>query len=509
MQTTSFSSEVVTGDVQEEGASRRARKWRRGGELVVPSIFALVLGCTAPAAATLSEAGPPVYVYRLAANGDTGFTYVEPSLFNADPNAFDVATPPASALLGNSSTYGGSLATSTDLTQAANQLVGTTLLTCTTTAVFEYTNTPDCDAAAGSTATAVNEFAAVQSWPFFVDSGTASNVNNGTFTFETTSDDGSWLVLGPASFTYAQPANFQHATGLTAGTAVVNNGYTQSATSRTGTAAITAGAAGSTCASNLYWLTWEYFEVEGGQSSIEYSWQLPGAGALSAPTQAVVYGQVTKSGTGKSGETVSASVNGGAATTLTTDVNGCYGLNVASSTAAQSISLTAKDTASGQTQTQIVSLASGNALVQNFAFPLGPPSVSLYKRITKVVTGGITVVPTPDPTNPTGVLGTSNYAAGVVSGSAITYTIYFANVGTLQAQGATSAVGPTFSDAIPANTTLVAGSPAFSCCTYPTATTTATLTTGTSVVYTMNAPLAPLTVAGAVQGNFSFSVTVK
>ncbi len=457
-----------------------------------------------PAAAALSQPGAPVYVYQLTGGGLTVFSNAtQPSLFNAAANAFGSAIPPAGTFLSSASTFGGSLGAPVDLTLAANQLAGTALLTCTTTADFMYTNTPACDAASGSIAGAVHEFAAVQSWPFYVDSGTASNVKNGTFTLETDSDDGSWLVIAPAAFTYAQPGNFQNATGLTAGTAVVNNGNVQSLTSKTGTVSIAAAGAGGACANNLYWLTWEYFEVEGGESAIEYSWQPPGAGALTTPTQGVVYGQVTKSGAGKSGETVSVSVNGGAATTLTTDVNGCYGYNLPPSASAQSVSLTAKDTASGATYTQIVSDSSGSAVVQNFAFPLGPPSVTLYKRITQVVSNGVTTVPPPDAGNPAGVLGTVAYAAGVKPGDAITYTVYFVNAGT------TNALGPTLSDAIPAHTTLVAGSPAFTCCSNPTASTTATLTTGATVTFSMNAPLAPSTVAGAVQGSFTFTVTVN
>jgi uncharacterized repeat protein (TIGR01451 family) len=457
-----------------------------------------------PAAAALSQPGSPVYVYQLTGGGLTVFSNAtQPSVFNAAANAFGSALPPVSALLSSTSTFGGSLGAPVDLTLPANQLAGTAILTCTTATDFMYTNTQGCSAAAGSVAGAVHEFVAVQSWPFYVDSGTASNVRNGTFTLETDSDDGSWLVIAPAAFTYAQPGNFQNATGLTAGTAVVNNGNVQALTSTTGTVSIAAAGAGSACANNLYWLTWEYFEVEGGQAAIEYSWQTPGAGALSTPTQGVVYGRVTKSGTGKSGETVSVSVNGGAATTLTTDVNGCYGYNLPPSASAQSVSLTAKDTASGQTYTQIVSSLSGSAVVQNFAFPLGPPNVALYKRITKVVSNGVTIVPPPDAGNPTGVLGTVNYAPGVKPGDALTYTIYFVNT------GATSALAPAFSDTIPANTTLVAGSPAFTCCSNPTASTTATVTTGAALTFTMNAALAPSTVAGAVQGSFTFTVTVN
>jgi len=473
--------------------------------------FALVASASAPAFATLAEAGPPVFVYKIGLNGQATLSsnVAEPSLFNVMSGVLGVATPPASALLSSSSTFGGSLSVNTNLTASTTQLLGTVLLTCTATD-FKLTNSPECVAAAGSVSGSVNEFVAAQSWPFYVDSGTSSNIPSGAFVFETTSDDGSWFVLAPAPFTYAQPANFQNATGLTAGSAVVNNGNAESSpASVQGSAFISAAASGGSCASNLYWLTWEYFEIQGGAASIEYSWEFPGAEARTAVTQGVVYGQVTKSGTATSGESVSVSVNGGTATTLKTDVNGCYGFNAASSTAAQSVSVTATDTASGQTQTQIVSLSSGNSIVQNFAFPNGPPDVSLYKRITKVVTAGATVVPTPDPSNPTGVLGTANYSAGVQSGSVITYTIYFANTGTLQAQGTTAAVGPSFSDSIPANTTLVAGSESFTCCTNPTATTSATLTAGSAVVYAMAAPLAPLSTPGGVEGNFAFSVTVK
>jgi len=499
--------------IQERSVIRQslARRIIERGILAVLAVMpAPFLQTARPAVAQLVTTGSPVYVYQLAGGGLANFSNaVEPSVFNATALALGSAAPPNSAFLSSTSTFNGTVGTATDLTQPATQMYGTAQLTCTTAADFMYTNTPYCAAAAGSVAGAVHEFIAVQSWPFYVDSGTASNVTPGAFTFETSSDDGSWMDIASTAFSYSQPGNFQNATGLTAGTALVQNGNVQSYTSKTGSATIAAAASGSACATNLYWLTWEYFEVEGGSSEIEYSWKLPGAGAYTTPTQGVVYGQVTKSGAGKSGETVSVSVNGGTATTLTTDVNGCYGYDLPPQSAAASVSLTAKDTASGQTYTQIVSNSSGNATVQNFAFPLGPPNVTLYKRITKVVSGGVTTIPPPDSGNPTGVLGTANYTAGVKSGDQVTYTIYFANTGTLTAQGATSTVGPTFSDTIPTNTTLVAGSPAFTCCTNPTASTTATLTTGTAVNYAMNAPLAPLTVAGSVQGSFSFSVTVN
>jgi uncharacterized repeat protein (TIGR01451 family) len=461
------------------------------------------------ASATVSLAGPPVYVYEDAGNGQTAFAvYTQPSAFNAAATGVGAAIPPSSTLLGTISTFGGSPTAPYDLT--TNTLSGETLFSCpNSTTDFKYPNTGTaCAAASPSVAGNIREFIAVQSWPFYVGASGSATLTPGTYTFETDTDDGSWIVIAPAAFTYTQPGNFQSATGLTAGTAVVAAGNLQAPTSITGTVTIAASPTGSTCASGLYWSTYEYFEAQGGGSDIEYSYEKPGAGALGQVTQDVIYGQVTKSGAGKSGEGISYKVNGGTATTLTTDANGCYGIDLNPSLSAQSVAITATDTASGQTQTQTDSATSGNAVVQNFAFP-NTPNITRYKRITKVVSGGVTTTPSADSGNPTGVAGTVNYTTGVRSGDQVTYTIYFVNAGTYQAQGTTSTTGPTFTDPIPTNTTLVAGSPAFSCCTNPTQSATATLTTGSSVTYVMSTPLAVTTGTNTVQGNFSFTVTIN
>ncbi len=458
--------------------------------------------------ATLTSAGPPVYAYRATFNGEVApTTQSEPSTWNAQANVFGSATPPTADLTGSTSTFGGSPGTATDITTVANQVTGSALLACS---AFLYNNTgTNCAAAAGSTATAVNELVTVQSWPFYVGSGTSSNVNPGAFTLETSSDDGSWMVIGPAAFTYAQPANFQGATGLTAGTAVVNNGKVQSYTSVTGTVNIAAG----NCAANIYWLTWEYYEAEGGEADFEYSWKPPAAAALGQATQGVVWGQVDRNGVPTAGDTVTVSVPGGSTQTVTTDTNGCYGYNYTPFTGAQTITVTATDNT--QTATQTTSLTMGNVQQVNFNFA---PKLLLYKRITQVVTLGpspgptttaTTIVPTPDPSNPTGVTGTSSFLPGVYPGDIITYTIFFENAGILKASGTTTAVGPTFTDNIPTNTTLVAGSPTFTCCSNPTSTIGATITsTAAAVNWAMQLPL-PVSSTGGIQGNFVMSVKVK
>jgi uncharacterized repeat protein (TIGR01451 family) len=457
--------------------------------------------------ATLTQTGPPVYAYRANFNGEVApNAQNDPGTFNAQTNVFGSATPPAADLTGSTSTFGGSPGTATDITTVANEVTGSALLACS---AFLYTNTgPYCAAAAGSTLTNVNELVLAQSWPFYVGSGTSSNVNPGTFSVETSSDDGSWMVLGPAAFTYSQPANFQGATNLTAGKAVVNNGKVQSYTSVTGTFNVAAG----NCAANVYWLTWEYYEAEGGEADFEYSWKPPGSAALGQVTQGVVWGQVDRNGTPAAGDTVSVSVPGGTAQTVTTDANGCYGYNYTPFAGTQTITVTATD--NSQSATQTASLAIGNVQQLNFNFA---PKLTLYKRITKVVTLGPTpgptttaqtIVPTPDPSNPTGVTGTANFLPGVYPGDIITYTIFFANAGTLKASGTTLATGPTFTDNVPANTTLVAGSPTFTCCSNPASTIGATITTTAAAVnWAMQLPL-PVS-SGGIQGNFVMSVKVN
>jgi uncharacterized repeat protein (TIGR01451 family) len=465
---------------------------------IAASAFLFALSAFAPlaASATVSLAGPPVYVYEDAGNGQTAFpVYVEPSLFNSATTGVGAATPPSSTLLGNTSTFGGSPTAPYDTT--SNPLAGEIVLSCpSSTTDFKYPNTTTgCAAATGSVAGNVREFIAVQSWPFYVGATGSATLTPGTYTFETDTDDGSWVVIAPAAFTYAQPANFQYATGLTAGTAVVAAGNLQAPTQITGTTTFAAPASGATCASGLYYETFEYFEAQGGGAAIEYSFEKPGATTFTQVPQDVIYG-------------ISYTANGGTATTLTTDTNGCYGIDLAPSTSAQSVAITATDTSTGQTQTQTDSATSGNAVVQNFAFP-NVPSITLYKRITKVVSGGVTTTPANDANNPTGVSGTVSYTAGVKSGDQITFTIYFVNLGTLQAQGTTALTGPTFTDPVPANTTLVANSESFTCCSNPTQTATGTLTANTSVSYAMSTPLQVTTLKTGVQGNFSFTVTVN
>jgi uncharacterized repeat protein (TIGR01451 family) len=459
--------------------------------------------------ATLQANGPALYAYKAAYNGtgDPGGPS-QPSTFNAQTNVFGATVPPASALTGSTSTFGGSPGATVDLTTNANLVTGAAQIACL---LFTYTNgTGLCAAANGSTITNVSELVLVQSWPFYVGANTSSNVNPGAFGAETTSDDGSYLVLAPAAFTYAQPANFQGATGLTAGTALVNNGFVQSATSRTGSFAVGAG----NCAANLYWLTWEYFEAEGGQAAIEYSWKPPGATAYGQVSQGVVWGQVSHNGTPTGGDTIVVSVPGGTSATLTTDANGCYGYNYTPFAGAQTITVTAT-TGGAQSSSATTSLTMGNVQQVNFNFA---PKLTLYKRITQVVTYGATpgpattpqtIVPTPDPTNPAGVTGTSSFLPGVYPGDTIAYTIFFTNTGNLKATGTSLTTGPTFSDSIPANTTLVAGSPSFTCCTNPTSTIGATIaSTASAVTWAMASPL-PVSSTGGISGTLALQVKVR
>jgi hypothetical protein len=257
---------------------------------------AAIVLCALTASAAVNGPGPPVSVYETTFNGTTtGPTGSDPAHFNT--TVWGSAAPPAASLLANTSTYNGALIN--QLT-AGNQFAGTQLWTCTA-ALFTYCTGTQAVASTVGNNTQVFEFAIVQSWPFYVDSGASSNVNPGAFTAETTSDDGSWLVLGPTALSYAQPANFRGVTGLTAGTAMVENSADQAPTSKTGTFTVARQAG---CGDNLYWLTMEYDEAEGGDAQIEYSWQPPGAGALGRVTQGVVFGQVRYTGTGTAGESV-------------------------------------------------------------------------------------------------------------------------------------------------------------------------------------------------------------
>ncbi|MBV8365584.1 MAG: hypothetical protein JO194_03710 [Candidatus Eremiobacteraeota bacterium] len=471
----------------------------------------LLLAAAVAASAAVNGPGPVAYVYETTFNGvATGPTGPDPANFNTQ--VWGSATPPAGSLLGSSSTFNGTLI---NMLTAGNQFAGTQLWTCNAT-LFTYCVGTQAVGSTVGNASQVFEFIIVQSWPFYVDSAGASNVTNGNFTGETTSDDGSWMVLGPAAFTYAQPANFQGATGLTAGTAMVDNSANQAPTSKTGTFKVAVQAA---CANNLYWLTMQYDEAEGGDAQLEYSWQPPGAGALGTVTQAAVYGQVRYLGTGTSGESVQVTDPNGGTHTVTTDSHGCYGYNYAPYSGTQPVTITATETVHGSGSiASTVSVPIGGAIRQDFDFP--PPKVELTKRITQVKTYGPTpgpattprvITPTPDPGSLAGVNGTVNYQPGFYPKDVVTYTVYFRNIGGYPAQGP-GGVGPTFSDILANPLVYVASSQTFTCCASPVVTIGAAFTqAGQTLSWAMAAPLPtpnPAGTAGPIQGNTSYQVTV-
>ena len=479
------------------------------------------------AAAGVTFPGPPVYVYKLNANGTTTpGSQPDAATFNAQATVLGSATPPNAALLGSASTYGGNngtVAASLDITQTAYTLSGTTIILSGSSAcgaAFTYTNgngtTTGCVAASGSTASNVNALVAVQSWPFYIGAIGSSNLGPGAYTFETATDDGSYVVVAPAAFTYAQPANFGGATGLTAGTAVLSNGVAESVGTRGGTATF---AVQSTCASNLYYETFEYEEILGGGAYIGYFWQLPGSAANVSQTQSVVYGRVIRNGAPASGDTVTIALPTGGTATETTDANGCYGYNYASYAGSTTASVTVNDTVVNQSYGSSTALPAGNAQRFDFVFPQNP-SVQLYKEITQVATYGPTpgptttprvIVPTPDPTNPPGVAGTSNFLPGVYPRDIITYTVFFGNYGGNTALGAGKVGGPTFSDALAAPLTYKTGSQTFACCVNPTSTNSATFSlAGQTLQWTLANGLSPFSSSSTpIEGTFSFQATVK
>jgi len=471
--------------------------------------LALVAMCAVVASAAVNGPGPPVFVYETTYNGTAaGPTGADPAAFNT--TVWGSSAPPAGSLLAQTSTYSGTLIN--QLT-AGNQFDGTQLWTCAP-ARFTYCVGANAVGSTVGDAAQVFEFAIVQSWPFYVDSAGASNVNAGTFTGQTTSDDGSWLVLGPAAFTYAQPANFRGATGLTAGTAVVSNSANQPPTSKTGTFKVKVETA---CGDNLYWFTMEYDEAEGGDAQIEYSWRRPGAGALGQATQAVVYGQVRYLGAGTAGETVVVTDPNGGTHTLATDAHGCYGYNYNPYSGTQPVTITATETVNGSgTAAATVNLPIGGAIRQDFDFP--PPNVQLFKRITKISTLGPTpgptttpdiITPTPDPGSLGGVLGTVNYKP--YPKDILTYSVFFRNIGGFAAQGP-GATGPTFTDVLAAPQVYGAGSETFTCCASPVVSIGATFTqVGQTLKWAMNAPLPtpnPAGTAAPIQGNMSYQVSI-
>ena len=227
--------------------------------------LALMTVCAVVASAAVNGAGPRVYVYQTTYNG----VAVAPG--GSDPAAFNTAVygsaaPPLADLLSSASTWSGQPLL--DELGAGNQFSGTQLYPCPSAFFLLCDASGHAVASTVSTPTQVFEFIAVQSWPFYAGKGASSNINNGKFALETTSDDGSWLVLGPAAFTYAQPEDFQRATGLTAGVAVVNNSGNHTPASVQGT--ITDEAA-QDCANKINWITKKNEEAEVGPAQLEYT----------------------------------------------------------------------------------------------------------------------------------------------------------------------------------------------------------------------------------------------
>jgi len=275
------------------------------------------------------QTGAAVYIYKMPVDG-----FTDPNHGGASPDAasfntvvYGTSVPPQSYLTGFKSTFGGNPGTYVEMTDqtAHDQFKGTVILACD--GGFEGPGDGgNCVAAKGSktgSTVKVHEFTAVQAWPFYVGAGSSSNVAPGRFGFETISDDGSYLVLGPAPFTYAQPGNFQGATGLNAGTALVPNGGAHSPKGVSGSVQIAA----QNCVQNLYWLTFEWYEIVGGRAGLEFDWTPPGTAGAQQVTQAVLWGLVTSRGVPVSGAAVSVGQVQGGPASLVTDANGCYGYN--------------------------------------------------------------------------------------------------------------------------------------------------------------------------------------
>jgi hypothetical protein len=358
-------------------------------------LVGLVTGCTAPPAARSSppigvtqsttvdsqatahpeawdaldpdshaKRGPGIAIYSMPVNGFTdpnnGGSSGDPAGFNQ--LVYGTAVPPAANLVGSTSVYGGHPKKYAELTKRAqsDQFAGVLVMGCNGFA--NNTKTGNCIAAQGSTSSNILEFAAVQSWPFYVGAATSSNVPPGQFGFETSSDDGSYLVLAPAAFTYAQPADFQGTTGLVAGTALVQNGGAHGPGSRTGSVQIAAG----NCAANLYWLTMEWYEILGGYSGISYNWTIPGASGAQQATQSVLWGHVTLGGNPAAGATIAVGLGKHGSANLVTDSNGCYGYNYQPFAGTQTVSVTA--TVNSVQQTQQAQITTGSATETDFAF---------------------------------------------------------------------------------------------------------------------------------------------
>jgi uncharacterized repeat protein (TIGR01451 family) len=459
--------------------------------------------------AAFTTVGPPIVIFAIPAYNGTS----TPPTTN-DPASFNTAVygstipPAAQQQSGTPSSYNG---TGTDITANGNQPQGVVQVACTN---FTYTNSPAC---VGPASLPNNTFIAVQSWPFYVGGGSSSNVTAGSFSFQTNTDDGSWFVLAGSPFTYAQPGNFNNTTALVPGTAVVNNGGIHASTSVYSTFTIpTTGQ----CATNLYYLTFEYLEAAGGAAYIGYQWQPPGASSYQNVSQAVLWGQVLYNGAPDAGVSVKVPLPSGGSTTLTTDANGCYGENFASTwsgtTTISNVVATDATHSASLTQSATVpmgcTIGSSTPCATYLEFDLGKsvPNIVLYKRITKVVSGGVTTVPTPDP-GPTGLAGTVTYTAGLKPNDQVTYTIYFSNAGSIPAQGKSGLPGPTLSDPLNAHLTLSSVSAA-ACCANPSTSITITpSSTGNTASWQFAAPLPTANphTPTTIQGSVSVTATVN
>jgi uncharacterized repeat protein (TIGR01451 family) len=349
------------------------------------AISVLVLAFALPGSAAFPILGPPVFVYNTLINGKTSPANVNDAAA-LNTILYGANTPPAADLVSSSSVYNGTL---TDLTAAGNLASGMANVACTN---FTFTNGTGCVEVSTSTVTSPLEPLAVQSWPFYVGSGTSSNVNPGGFTLEANTDDGSWFSIAPAAFAYAQPANFGPVTGLTARTSVVSSITVKGAGSVTGTFAV-ASASACSAAQHIFYLTYEYLEAVGGQAQIEYSWQPPAAAALGTPTEAVLWGQVFSNGVALSAGGIALPATAGQpAATLATDAQGCFGYDYqptwtnANTVGSVSATNTAANGGLSLTQTAVaVTMGAATQLTFNFL-----PVLSLSKSHATTFVDGST-----------------------------------------------------------------------------------------------------------------------
>jgi hypothetical protein len=312
--------------------------------------------------------GPTLLAYAFKYDGFTdptgGQTQHDAAAFNSLTAVVGQAVPPKSAITGRASTYGGSPGIETNVQDPTMRFSGTVPLKCGGNFAHGIASAV-CKAARGSVNGSVHEFGFVQSWPFYVDAASSSNVNPGTFEMESTTDDGAFFMLAPKAFTYAQPGNFKGATGLTAGTAVTQNEDLFGPSQATGTFTI---AAQTACANNLYWLTWEYFEALGGGAGMEYSWVTPGNNTFAQVTQSTIWGRVSSGGQSAVGDAVSVALPGGGSASLVTDSGGCFGYNFAPFAGPQSLAVTVTDNATHKMLSASPTLNNGQAKDLNFHF---------------------------------------------------------------------------------------------------------------------------------------------